>query len=224
MFPRIKIYLIHRRFYNRRTWQLNIFFTHLYLLEGNFEGEWFVVVRIKGALLDRRLLLFQSLAILHQGDLDVRVREATDVHLLQVLSFQNDHRKLAGCWHVSQREAYVSQFVVLQSTWIFCLRCILKYAMKRVSIYWSYSNCIILYKLDCLLTKSTHLSTLAFNALQFPPLFDRLRQIDLTERHFDLADLVVFRKSIEIEDSEDESLIHGIGIRDALHLLMTIRI
>lgn len=62
-----------------------------------------------------------------------------------------------------------------------------------------------------------HLSTFAFDTLQFPPFLDRLRQIDLTERHFHLADLIVFRKSIEVEDGEDESLIHGIGIRDALH-------
>lgn len=62
-----------------------------------------------------------------------------------------------------------------------------------------------------------HLSTLAFDTLQFSPLLDRLRQVDLAERHFNFADLIVFRKSIEVEDGEDQSLVHGIGIRDALY-------
>lgn len=42
-----------------------IYFSYLYLLEGYLEGERFVVIRIKSALLDRRLLLFQPLAVLH---------------------------------------------------------------------------------------------------------------------------------------------------------------
>lgn len=101
------------------------FFTYLYLLEGYLESEWFVVIRIKSAFLDRRFLLLQSLSILHQRDLNVRIWEATDVHLLQIFSFQNNHRELSGRWYVSQRKAYVTEFIILQMTKIH-VQCIFK--------------------------------------------------------------------------------------------------
>lgn len=96
------------------------YISYLYLLKGYLEGEWFVVIRIKGALLDRRFLLLQSLSILHQRDFNVRIRKATDVHLFQILGFQNDYRELASRWDVSQWEAYISQFVILRMIKQFC--------------------------------------------------------------------------------------------------------
>lgn len=90
-------------------------FSYLYLLERNLEGKWFVVIWIKSAFFDRRFLLLQSFAILHQRDFNVRIWKTADVHFLQIFSFQNDHRKLASRWYVSQWKAYVSQFVILYS-------------------------------------------------------------------------------------------------------------
>lgn len=42
-------------------------------------------------------------------------RETTDVHLLQVLGFQDDYGQLAGSGHVAEGEANVSQLSVLRN-------------------------------------------------------------------------------------------------------------
>lgn len=47
--------------------------SNLDLLEGDLEGEGLIVVRVQCALLDAGLLLFQSLAVLHNSDLHVGI-------------------------------------------------------------------------------------------------------------------------------------------------------
>ena len=47
--------------------------TYLDLFEGHLEGEGLIVVRVQGALLDAGLLLFQPLAVLHDGNLHVGI-------------------------------------------------------------------------------------------------------------------------------------------------------
>lgn len=47
--------------------------THLDLLEGDLEAEGLVEVRVQRLLLHRRLLLLESLAVLHQVDLHIGV-------------------------------------------------------------------------------------------------------------------------------------------------------
>jgi len=58
-----------------------------------------------------------------------------------------------------------------------------------------------------------YLSTLAFNARDFGPFFDGLSQVDLAERHFDFANLVVFGEAVTIVNSKNKSLGHGLSIR-----------
>lgn len=41
-------------------------------------------------------------------------RQSSNVHLLQVLGFQDDDGEFAGCGHVPEREADVAKLVVLQ--------------------------------------------------------------------------------------------------------------
>ena len=41
--------------------------------------------------------------------------QATDVHLFQILGFQDDDCQFTGSGHVSQRETDVAQFVLLQT-------------------------------------------------------------------------------------------------------------
>ena len=89
--------------------------THLYLFKRNFEGERFVIIRIECTFLYWCLLLLQSFAVLHQRNLHVRIRETTNVHLLQVFGFQNNYRQLASSWNISQRETDVTKFVVLKN-------------------------------------------------------------------------------------------------------------
>lgn len=67
-----------------------------------------------------------------------------------------------------------------------------------------------------------HLSALAFDALQLAPLLDRLGQIDLAQRHLHLADLVVLRETVEIEDRKHERLVHRLGVRHVLQRKTTI--
>ena len=48
-------------------------FLYLNIFKWNFEHKGLIVVWIEGALFDTRLLLLQSLSVLHQGDLHVRI-------------------------------------------------------------------------------------------------------------------------------------------------------
>ena len=73
----------------------------LHLLERYLEREALVIVRIQRALLDRRFLLFHTLAVHHEHDLHVRIAQTADVHLLQVLRLQYDHGQLTGGGYVS---------------------------------------------------------------------------------------------------------------------------
>lgn len=50
--------------------------TYLNLFKWNFKRERLVVVRVEGALLDARLFLLESLAVLDEADLHVRVWKA----------------------------------------------------------------------------------------------------------------------------------------------------
>lgn len=83
----------------------------LHLLERYLEGKAFVIVGIQRALLDRRFLLLHALAVHHEHDLHVRIAQAADVHFLQVLRLQDDHRQLAGRGHISKRETNIAQLV-----------------------------------------------------------------------------------------------------------------
>ena len=78
------------------------------LLEGYFEEEALVEVRVQCPLLDRRLLLLQSLPTLHQFYLHKWVRQSPHVHLLQVLSLQHIHRQFARLGHETKRETEVT--------------------------------------------------------------------------------------------------------------------
>ena len=60
--------------------------THLDLFEGHLEGEGLIVVRVQGALLDAGLLLFQPLAVLHDGNLHVGICKRTERDRLDYLS------------------------------------------------------------------------------------------------------------------------------------------
>lgn len=51
------------------------------MLEGDLEAEGLVIVGVERVLLDGGLLLLQSLAVLHQVDLHVRICGATDTPL-----------------------------------------------------------------------------------------------------------------------------------------------
>lgn len=62
----------------------------------------------------------------------------------------------------------------------------------------------------------TYLTAFALDRLQLSPLLDGLRQIDLAQWYFHLADLVVLGEAIEVENREDQRLVHGIGIWKAL--------
>lgn len=62
----------------------------------------------------------------------------------------------------------------------------------------------------------SYLTTLALYTLQFTPFLDGLSQIDLTQGHFDLADLIVLGKSVEIKDGEHQSFVHGVSVWNSL--------
>lgn len=59
---------------------------------------------------------------------------------------------------------------------------------------------------------STYLSTFTLNADQITPFLNGLCQVDGTQRHLHLADLVVFREAVKVKYGEYERLIHGISI------------
>lgn len=61
--------------------------------------------------------------------------------------------------------------------------------------------------------RSTDLSSFPFDRLQFPPFLDRLGQIDLTQRHLHLADLVVLGEPVEVEYGEHQGLVHRVRVR-----------
>lgn len=63
---------------------------------------------------------------------------------------------------------------------------------------------------------NTDLSSFTLDRLQFSPFFNGLRQIDLTQRHLHLADLIVLGKSVEIEDGKHQRFIHCVCVRNPL--------
>ena len=53
--------------------RFNLYNFYLDMFIGHFEGKWFVVVWIEGTFLDWRLFFAQTLSILHQGNLHIRI-------------------------------------------------------------------------------------------------------------------------------------------------------
>ena len=58
----------------------------------------------------------------------------------------------------------------------------------------------------------SYLSVIAFDAGDFAPFFNGLRQIDHAKRQFHLSDLIVLGEAVKVVDGEDERLAHGIRI------------
>lgn len=48
----------------------------------------------------------------------------------------------------------------------------------------------------------TYLTAFSFDRLQFSPLLDGLGKIDLAQWHLNLADLVVLREAVKVEDGK----------------------
>jgi len=71
---------------------------------GQFEHERFVEDRLDGALLHVSLFLHDSLALVEQVDLHVRIAQAGEVHPREVPRLQHHHREACGGGLVTQRQ------------------------------------------------------------------------------------------------------------------------
>ena len=55
----------------------------------------------------------KRLTIWHESNFDVRIRQSSQIHFLQILSFKDTNCQLARGRYISQREANVTQFFLL---------------------------------------------------------------------------------------------------------------